>query len=431
MQTSHRQRRQRLLEHLGHAVAILPTAPECIRNADCHFPFRADSYFLYLTGFDEPEAVLVLDGRRGKSLLFCREKHLEREIWDGFRQGPEGAVANFGFDEAWPIAELAQRMPDLLAGVEELHWPVGKDSGFDAQVGNWLEVLRGRERQGISAPLRYVNLLDCLDEMRLIKDADEIGLLRTAGRISAEAHIAAMRATRPGMAEYQVEAELLAHFVRNGARHPAYECIVAGGANACTLHYVSNRGVLRDGDLLLIDAGCEYDGYAGDITRTFPVNGRFSGPQRDVYEVVLAAEIAAIEAVGPGVPLAKPGDVALRILAQGMIDLGLLSGSLDGVLESGAWRQFYMHGIGHMIGLDVHDVGRRHVDGQLRTYQPGMCTTIEPGLYIRPAANVPEAFHAIGIRIEDNVLVTGQGREVYTSAVPKQIDDIEALMQQG
>jgi len=267
-----------------------------------------------------------------------------------------------------------------------------------------------------------------LDEMRLIKDDYEIGWLRRAGKISAEAHVRAMQSTRPGMNEFQVEAELLHTFVRNGARSPAYESIVAGGANACTLHYVGNSSRLNDGELLLIDAGCELNGYAGDITRTFPVNGKFSGAQRDVYQIVLAAELAAIATLAPGVAIDVPGDAALKVLVQGMLDLKLLSGSLDGAIESQAYRQFYMHSIGHMIGLDVHDVGKRKINGEWRVYQPGMCTTVEPGLYIRPAPNVPEALQNIGIRIEDDVLITHDGHEVYTSEVPKRIDDIEALM---
>ncbi|GGY11098.1 aminopeptidase P N-terminal domain-containing protein [Paludibacterium paludis] len=428
MASPHRERRLRLLASLGDAVAILPTAPERVRNADCFFPFRADSHFLYLTGFSEPEALLVLDGRTGRSGLFCRKKHPEREIWDGFRHGPAGAAERFGFDDAWPIDELDERMPDLLAGREAVHWPVGKDPAFDARVAGWLQSVRLRERQGVSAPSVCVNVLDAIDEMRLVKDADEIALMRQAGSISAGAHVAAMRTARPGLFEYQVEAEIVAHFMRHGARQPAYESIVAGGANACTLHYVGNHDVLRDGDLLLIDAGCEYQGYAGDITRTFPVNGRFTGPQRDVYEIVLAAQMAAIDAISPGAPLTAPADAALTILAQGMLDLGLLGGSLDGVLESGAWKQFYMHGIGHMIGLDVHDVGRRHVAGGVRRFESGMCTTVEPGLYIRPAPGVPEAFHHIGIRIEDDVLVTETGAEAYTRDVPKTVEAIEALM---
>lgn len=429
MYQSHAERRTRLMQQMGEGIAILPTAPEVVRNADSHYPYRADSHFLYLTGFAEPEAVLVLDAGAGKSILFCREKNLEREVWEGFRFGPDGAREAFGFDEAYPLGELDIRLPDLLSGQKSLWWNVGRQSAFDVRVNGWLDAVRQRYRSGEQPPALYHDLLVLLDEMRMIKDAGERATLRRAGQISAQGHIQAMRATRPGMMEYQVEAEILHTFIRNGARYPSYESIVAGGANACTLHYAANNARLNDGDLLLIDAGCELNGYAGDITRTFPVNGKFSSAQRDVYEIVLAAELAGIAAVKPGAVWNEPGDAALRILVQGMLDLKLLDGSVDGVIESGAFRQFYMHGIGHMIGLDVHDVGQRKQGGQWRTYQPGMCTTIEPGLYIRPAPNVPAALHNIGIRIEDDVLVTETGHEVYTADVPKEIDAIEILMQ--
>ncbi|OHX11336.1 Xaa-Pro aminopeptidase [Chromobacterium sphagni] len=428
MYQPHAERRNRLLSIMGDGVALLSTAPEAVRNADSHYPYRADSYFLYLTGFIEPEAVLLLDGRSGKSVLFCRAKNPAMEIWDGFRHGPDGAREAFGFDEAYPLDEMAERIPDLLADSNQLWWPLGHDEAFDRRVNRWLDSVRQRSRSGARAPAHYGDLRALLDEMRMVKDEAEIALLRRAGDISAVGHIKAMQAVRPGMFEYEVEAEILRAFIRRGARYPAYESIVAGGANACTLHYAANNARLNDGELLLIDAGCELEGYAGDITRTFPVGGRFSAAQRDVYQVVLAAELAGIAAVRPGALWNAPGEAALKVLAQGMLDLGLLSGSVDGVIESGSYRQFYMHGIGHMIGLDVHDVGQRKLHGQWRGYQPGMCTTVEPGLYIRPAPGVPEAFHNIGIRIEDDVLVTADGNEVYTAAVPKQIDEIEALM---
>ncbi|WP_047236524.1 aminopeptidase P N-terminal domain-containing protein [Chromobacterium subtsugae] len=427
MYQPHATRRNRLLSTLGDGVALLATAPEATRNADCLYPYRADSYFLYLTGFAEPEAVLLLDGRSGKSILFCRAKNPEMEIWDGFRYGPEGAKEAFGFDESYALDEMAQRIPELLADCRQLWWPLGHDEAFDRRVNGWLDGVR-RARAGTHAPAHYGDLRALLDEMRMVKDEAEIALLRRAGEISAAGHVAAMRTVRPGQYEYEAEAELLRAFVRRGARYPAYESIVAGGGNACVLHYSANNARLQDGELLLIDAGCELDGYAGDITRTFPVNGRFSAAQRDVYEVVLEAELAGIAAVRPGAPWNAPADAALRVLAQGMLDLGLLAGSVDGVIESGDYRRFYMHGIGHMIGLDVHDVGQRKQNGQWRNYQPGMCTTVEPGLYIRPAPDVPEAFHNIGIRIEDDVLVTADGNEVYTAAAPKRVDEIEALM---
>ncbi|MGL6070816.1 aminopeptidase P N-terminal domain-containing protein [Craterilacuibacter sp.] len=422
-------RRERLMAQLDGGVAVLPTAPEVLRNADNPYPYRPDSHFLYLTGFAEPESVLVLDARAGRTILFCRPKDEANEIWNGHRYGPDDARELFGFDEAYPIAELDQRLPDILSGQAALYWPLGRQAAFDGRVASWLDVLRARDRSGEAAPVHFGDVLALLDEMRLIKDEVEIATLRRAGRISADAHIAAMRATRPGLYEYQVEAELLAGFCRHGARQPAYESIVAGGANACTLHYVGNHSRLNDGDLLLIDAGCEFSAYAGDITRTFPVNGRFSAAQRDVYEIVLAAQLAAIAVIKPGVCLNVPGDAALAVLSQGLIDLGLLAGSVEGVIESGAYRRFYMHGIGHFIGLDVHDVGARKQNGQWRAFEAGMCTTVEPGLYIRAADDIPAALHNIGIRIEDDVLVTAKGHEVYTDSVPKHIVEIETLME--
>ncbi|AXE28540.1 Xaa-Pro aminopeptidase [Chromobacterium phragmitis] len=427
MHQPHAERRKRLMNQIGDGVALLATAPEAARNADNHYPYRADSYFLHLTGFEEPEAVLLLDGRSGRSILFCRDRNPEMEIWDGFRYGPDGAREAFGFDEAYPLAEMAERVPELLTDSGQLWWLLGHDEAFDRRVNVWLDAVRLRCRDA-RGPSQFGDLRALLDEMRMVKDEAEIELLRVAGEISAAGHVRAMRAARPGLYEYQLEAELLHAFVSRGARQPAYESIVAAGANACTLHYVANRSRLNDGELLLIDAGCEYRGYAGDITRAFPVNGRFSGPQRDVYEIVLAAELAGIAAVKPGAAWHAPADAALAVLARGMVDLGLLAGTPEGAIESGAYRQFYMHGVGHMIGLDVHDVGQRKLRGRWREYQPGMCTTVEPGLYIRPAAGVPEAFHNIGIRIEDDVLVTADGNEVYTAAAPKTVAEIEALM---
>lgn len=422
------ERRQHLCRLIGSGVALVPTAPEQQRNNDCNYPYRPDSYFLYLTGFEEPEAMLVLDADTGKSILFCRQKHIDQEIWNGFRYGPDAAREAFGFDEAYPIEEFEQRLPDFLDNRSQVHWGIGRSQTFDQTVARALNAVRDRARGNRIVPATFHDIATPLDAMRLVKDDVEIATLRRAGDISAQAHYRAMQTARPGLYEYQVEAEILHTFVRNGARWPSYESIVAGGANACTLHYVSNRAQLHDGELLLIDAGCELDGYAGDITRTFPINGRFSPAQRDVYQIVLAAELAAIDAIAPGVPWHVPADAALRVLVQGMLDLGLVQGTPDGVIESGAYKQFYMHGIGHWVGLDVHDVGGRYLNGEYRQYQPGMCTTVEPGLYIRPADGVPPALHNIGIRIEDNVLVTHNGHEVYTGGVPKQIADIEELM---
>ena len=422
-------RRARLAARLGNGVAIVPTAPECLRNRDAHYPYRYDSYFYYLTGFREPEAVLVLvGGETPRSMLFCREKNAEREIWDGFRYGPEAACDAFAFDEACSITELDARMPDLLADRPAVQVHLGSDPLWDGRVLGWVNAVRGRARSGVAAPgdLRDVRVL--LDEMRLIKDGHEVALMRRAGDISAAAHRLAMQAARPGVAEYAVEAVLQHEFRRCGAQAPAYTPIVAGGVNACVLHYVENNATLADGDLLLIDAGCELDGYASDITRTFPVNGRFSGPQRDVYELVLAAQAAAIAVVKPGAHWNAPHDAAVAVLAQGFIDLKLLGGTLDAVLEQETYKQFYMHRTGHWLGLDVHDAGEYKTGGEWRELQPGMVLTVEPGCYIRPGPGVPEAFAHIGIRIEDDALVTDGGCEILSAAAPKSVADIEALM---
>ena len=427
----HAQRRARLAAAIGKGIAVIPTAPERIRNRDAHYPYRFDSYFYYLSGFREPEAVLVIiGGDAPRSILFCREKNLEREIWDGYRHGPEAAREVFAFDEAYPITELDQRMPDLLADREALHVHLGEDPAWDGRVLGWVNVLRGRARAGVAAPAAIHDVRGLLDEMRLSKDERELALMRRAGTISAAAHRAAMAAAKPGATEYEIEALLLHEFRRSGAQAPAYTSIVAGGANACVLHYVENSAPLADGDLLLIDAGCELDGYAADITRTFPVNGRYSGPQRAVYELVLAAQAAAISAVKPGARWNEPHDAAVKVLAQGFIDLKLLSGPLDAVLEQESYRQFYMHRTGHWLGLDVHDAGDYKRDGQWRELQPGMVLTVEPGCYIRPAPGVPEAFFNIGIRIEDDALVTSGGCELLTAEAPKAVAEIEAWMRE-
>ncbi len=425
----YRGRRQRLAEQMGRGVAVLSTAPERLRNRDAHYPFRFDSYFYYLTGFDEPEAMLVLiAGDEVRSLLFCRDKHEEREIWDGFRFGPEAARDAFGFDEAHSNTKLDEILPQLLADQPAMFCDMGENGDWDARLIQWLNAVRAQVRTGISAPSEIRDIRKLLDEMRLIKDAHELDIMRRAARISANAHRRAMRHARPGLHEYNIEAELLHEFRSHGAQAPAYTPIVAGGANACVLHYVSNDAPLKDGDLLLIDAGCELDGYASDITRTFPVNGRFSGPQRDVYQLVLAAQAAAIAKVSPGNAWQDPHDAAVRVLAQGFVDLGLLQGSVDGLIESGDFRRFYMHRTGHWLGMDVHDCGEYKRDGRWRALAPGMVLTVEPGCYIRPGEDVPELFWNIGVRIEDDAAVTADGCEIITSHAPKTIADIEALM---
>lgn len=424
------QRRERLMQRIGSGMAVLATAPEQVRNRDSHFPYRFDSHFYYLTGFAEPEAVVVLLADANRAILFCRDKDMEREIWDGFRYGPAAAAETFGFDEAYSISELDQYLPKLMANQPALYYALGADSSWDSRVLGWLNNVREQARSGVSAPAEIRDVRGLVDAMRLIKDDVEIDLMRRSAAIACGAHRRAMLATQPGKYEYQIEAEILHEFRRHGAQSPAYTSIVAGGANACVLHYVENNASLHDGDLLLIDAGCELDGYASDITRTFPVNGKFSGAQRDVYELVLAAQVAAIHAVSPHSHWNSAHEAAVRVLVQGMIDFGLCHGSVDGVIESGDYRRFYMHRTGHWLGLDVHDVGEYKQNGEWRQLQPGMVVTVEPGCYIRPADNVPEAYWNIGIRIEDDVLVTASGAEVLTAAAPKTVAEIESLMQQ-
>jgi len=423
------ERRQRFARAMQHGIAVIPTAPERLRNRDSHYPYRYDSYFYYLTGFPEPEAVLVIvAGESPKSLLFCRERNIEREIWDGFRYGPEQARIQFGIDEGHPVSVLDTMMPQLLADQPQFYCHLGEDDAWDRRVLGWIETVRTQARSGVTAPTAIRDARALLDEMRLIKDAHELATMRRAAQIATAAHQRAMRATRPGCAEYEVEAELLHEFRRHGAQAPAYTPIVAGGANACVLHYVRNDAVLKAGELLLIDAGCEFDGYASDLTRTFPVSGEFTPLQRDLYQMVLAAQTAAIAAVRPGAAWITPHDAAVRVLAQGFVDFGLCAGSVDQVVETGDYRRFYMHRTGHWLGLDVHDAGDYKRDGQWRALEPGMMLTVEPGCYIRPADSVPERYWNVGIRIEDDVLVTAAGGEVLTQAAPKTVADIEALM---
>ena len=437
-------RRAKLIAQMqakGGGVAIIPTAHEVMRNRDADYPYRHDSYFYYLSGFTEPEAVVVLiagPGKESRSILFCRDKNLEREIWDGYRYGPNAARQEFGFDEAFAVDTLNKEMPQLLADAPAVFYALGHDTKRDAQLQEWLQSVRALGRSGITAPSSIVDVNVLLDEMRLFKDAGEIAIMKRAGIISAEAHCRAMRLSRPGLREYHLEAELLHEFRNNGSQYPAYGSIVATGANACVLHYRAGDAELKDGDLVLIDAGCELDSYASDITRTFPANGKFSGPQKELYEIVLAAQDAAIADTRPGKRFMDGHDAAVRVLAQGMLDTGLLDknkvGSLDDVIAKGDYRQFYMHRTGHWLGMDVHDVGEYRdpatADGDKpwRTLQPGMVLTVEPGIYVRPGEGVPEKYWNIGIRIEDDAHVTPDGCEILTTAVPNKVADIEALM---
>jgi len=415
---------------MGGGIAVIPTAPERVRNRDAHYPYRFDSYFYYLTGFREPDAVLVIvAGERARSILFCRDKDPEHEIWDGHRFGPESAREKFGLDEAHSVAKLDELVPTLLSNQDVVFCRLGSDSAWDARMLGWMNAVRCQVRKGVMAPRVVHDVCAVLDEMRLIKDAHEIATMRRAATISAGAHRRAMEAARPGGSEFEIEAVLLHEFRRHGAQAPAYTPIVAGGANTCVLHYVQNDSVLKDGDMLLIDAGCEFDGYASDITRTFPVNGRFSPAQKAVYELVLAAQAEAIAQVRPGNAWNAPHEAAVRTLARGLIDLGLLTGSVDQAIETEAYKKFYMHRTGHWLGLDVHDAGDYKIQGSWRELQPGMVLTVEPGCYIRAGEGVPAVFSGIGVRIEDDVLVTAAGCEILSAAAPKRLAEVEAAME--
>lgn len=461
MHTSHAPyaaRRARVAAQLGpDGIAIIPTAPERPRNRDTDFLYRHDSYFYYLTGFAEPNAWLVLTGD-GKSTLFCQPKDLEREIWDGIRLGPEAAPAALGVDEAWSVDELDARLPKLLENTATVWYPFATHAGLESRIDGWLQKVRARVRYGALAPEAQRDVCTILDEMRLIKDAHELDLMRRAAQISARAHIRAMQRSaamlRAGedVREYHLDAELLHEFRQHGSQYPAYGSIVAAGANACVLHYRADKAPIRDGELVLIDAGCELDGYASDITRTFPANGKFTGPQRTLYELVLASQEAAVAATKPGARFTDPHDATVKVLTQGMLDLGLIDkqqhGTLDDAIANRAYFAHYMHRTGHWLGMDVHDCGsyvepsevgqvserRDPLSGEVikdrpsRILRPGMVLTIEPGLYVRPSEKVPREFWNIGIRIEDDAVLTDTGCELITRDVPVEPEAIEALM---
>ncbi len=424
-------RRAHLLEQMGDdAIAIIATRAEMYRNRDADYKFRADSSFYYLTGFAEPEAVAVLQtGSDQPYTLFCRERNREMEIWNGLRAGTEGALSQYAADQAFTIEQLDEQIISLLSGKKRLYVRLGQDVAFDLRVTGWLKKIAANQRQGGQGPVEIIQLDSLLDEMRLFKDTHEIDLMRRAAQISAQAHVRAMQQVKPGMMEYQLEAELLYIFAQNGCQ-TAYNSIVGGGANGCILHYVENNQPLRDGDLVLLDAGAELDHYAADITRTFPVNGKFSPEQKALYELVLKAQLAAIEATKPGNHYRLPHETAVQILTEGLVELGLLQGDVDELIASEAYRQFYMHGTGHWLGMDVHDVGSYKLNNEWRPYQPGMVVTVEPGLYIAPDDETVDArWRGIGIRIEDDVLVTESDNEVLTKDVPKTVEEIEVLMQ--
>ena len=451
-------RRARLAAQLGtRGIALIPTALERPRNRDSDFPFRHDSYFHYLSGFGEPHALLAITGD-GRSTLFCQPKDMEREIWDGFRVGPQDAPGRLVIDAAFSIRDIDAELPKLLDGRDTVWYPFGIHQGLVARVDGWLSAVRARVRAGALCPEQQRDLCGLLDEMRLVKDGHEQDTMRRAARISAGAHVRAMqlsaRMLREGqdVREYHLDAELLHEFRRHGSQFPAYGSIVAAGANACVLHYRADAAPVRDGELVLIDAGCELDGYASDITRTFPANGRFSGPQRALYDVVLASQEAAAAVTKAGARFTDPHEASVRVLSQGMLDLGLLDknkvGSLEDVIDKRAYFQFYMHRTGHWLGMDVHDCGAYVEPSELaqsserkdaltgettiirpaRVLRPGMVLTIEPGIYVRPADGVPERFHDIGIRIEDDAIVTDTDCELISRGAPVKPDEIEALM---
>lgn len=426
------QRRQSLAEHMGeNAIAILPSAKLKTRNSDVEFAFRQDSDFYYLTGFNEPDAVLALiPGREhGEAVLFCRERDPTKEMWDGKILGPEGAIEALGVDDAFPISDIDEILPGLIEGRDKVFYALGRDPQFDAQMMEWVNTIRSKVRSGAHPPGEFVALEYPLHELRLFKSKAEVDMMRKAAEISAAAHVQAMKVSKPGLYEYSLEAELQHQCVREGARFAAYSSIVGGGDNACILHYIDNNQVLNDGDLVLIDAGCELACYASDITRTFPVNGKFSKAQAEIYQIVLDAQTAAIEQVRPDNHWNHPHEAAVDVIVDGLIKLGLLAGDRETVIKEESYKKFYMHRTGHWLGLDVHDVGEYKTGGEWRVLEPGMAMTVEPGIYISPSSeNVPSEYLGIGVRIEDDVVVTNTGHEVLTNGVPKTIADIEALM---
>ncbi|AWL29649.1 Xaa-Pro aminopeptidase [Acinetobacter defluvii] len=432
-QADFQERRDRLAEQMGpNSIAIIATSPEVMRNRDADYKFRADSSFFYLTGFAEPEAVAVIEtdetGEDYIYSLFCRERNREMEIWNGYRAGIDGAIDDYDADEAYAIDLLDEEIIEKLLNKDKLFYRIGQRAEFDARVAKWIAKATGETRRGTSAPAQIVQLDRMIDEMRLHKSAKEIELMQIASDISAEAHTRAMQTVQPNMMEYALEAELNYIFGKNGCV-PSYNSIVGGGENGCILHYVENNQPLKDGDLVLIDAACEYELYASDITRTFPVNGKFSPEQKALYQVVLDAQIAAIDAVRIGNSYKEPHHVAVKILVQGLLDLGIMQGDLEEIIETEKYRQFYMHGTGHWLGMDVHDVGTYKHGEDWRVYEEGMVVTVEPGLYIAPDdETVDVKWRGIGIRIEDDVVATANGPLVLTKNVVKSIEDIEALM---
>ncbi len=423
-------RRADLIEMIGDGIAILSTANHQPRNGDVLFPFRPDSDFYYLTHFPEPEAIAVFAPGRsdGEFLLFCRERDADKEQWDGLRAGLHGAVEQYGADQAFPIGEFSDQLPGLLDSREKIYGMIGRYPDLDHKLLAATNTVRGQRRSGVHPPDGYIDLRNMLHEMRLIKSREEVKQMRAAAKLAAAGHVRAMQYTAPGKKEFQVQAELECEFRLGGSESPAYPSIVAGGKNACILHYIDNNCELRDGDLLLIDAGAELDCYASDITRTFPVNGKFSSEQKILYEIVLAAQQSALQQVRSGHSFNDYHQAAARVLTEGLVDIGLLKGEVNELIETGAHRRFYMHGAGHWLGMDVHDAGDYKIDGQWRLLEPGMVLTVEPGLYIDSGEDIAPQWRNTGIRIEDDVHVTSQECEILTGDVPRQAEEIEVLM---
>ncbi len=430
-----KERRIRLMEQMDEgSIAIIPSSTEIIRNNDVHFQFRQNSDFMYLTGFDEPDCLCVLmPGReQAEYVLFVRDKDNEREIWDGYRAGPDGAVEDFGADDAFPVDDIDDILPGLMEGKTRVYAHMGVDSGFDHQLMSWLNQIRSKVRHGAVPPDEFSDIAHILHDMRLIKSRQEIAIMADAAKISALAHTRAMKSCKPGMWEYQLQAEIEHECMMAGSMRPAYSAIVGGGRNSCVLHYVENNQKLKDGDLVLIDAGCELQYYASDITRTFPVNGAFSSEQRAIYDLVLKSQYAAIDAIKAGVHWNEPHEATLRVIVEGLVELGLMKGNVNQLIEDEAYKEFFMHKTGHWLGMDVHDVGDYKVGGEWRVMESGMVLTVEPGIYISPNNEmVDPKWRGIGIRIEDDVVVTKDGCDVLTKDVIKEASDIEALMQGG
>jgi Xaa-Pro aminopeptidase len=438
MNTKYREmklRRKELMAQMEpNSIALLAAAPPRIRNNDAEYPYRQNSDFYYLTGFPEENALLALiPGRKhGEAVLFCQEKNKQKELWTGVLMGPDLVQQELGIDDAFPTADIDDILPGLIEGRDRVYYSMGKDDKFDDQVMDWVKIIRSKSKLGAHPPGEFLVLDHLLHELRLIKSKEEIRLMEQAAKISAEGHKRAMAICKPGIREYEMEAELLHAFTRNGSRAPAYNSIVAAGENACILHYGINNAEVKEGDLVLIDAGCEYDHYASDITRTFPASGVFTPEQKAIYEIVLKAQDAAIAVVKPGVAWDEPHKASVKVITQGLLKLGLLKGTLAKLIKTEAYKDFYMHRVGHWIGMDVHDVGDYKIDDNWRLLEAGMVTTIEPGIYIAPDNNkVAKKWRGIGVRIEDDVLVTKSGHRILSKGIPKTVQEIESFMAQA